>query len=82
MGGEIWVFKHQDLQIIWSQIKQIWVIFTHLELWVAERDTASSGWKIKLFHLGLQGYHSFSLCCSAGLSDSRANETGDMTRLI
>ena len=28
-------FKHQDLQMFWSQIKQICVIFTHLKLWIA-----------------------------------------------
>ena len=30
------VFTHPRFEnIIWSQIKQIWVIFTHLKLWVA-----------------------------------------------
>ena len=29
------MFKHQDLRVFGSQIKQISVIFTHLKLWVA-----------------------------------------------
>ena len=29
------VFEHQDLQMFLCEIKQIWVISTHLKLWVA-----------------------------------------------
>ena len=30
-----WVVKHKQLQTIWSQIKQFWVILIHMKLWVA-----------------------------------------------
>ena len=29
------MYKHQDLAADESQIEQVWVIFTHLKLWVA-----------------------------------------------
>ena len=27
--------KHQDCANVWPQIKQIWLIFTRLKLWIA-----------------------------------------------
>ena len=32
VNGKEFMFRHQDLQMFWSQIKQIWVIFTHSKL--------------------------------------------------
>ena len=36
------MFKHQDNNVLY-QIKQIWVIITHLKSWV----TVATGWKFK-----------------------------------
>ena len=36
----------------WPPFCQIWIIFTHLKLWI---DTTSSGWKFKLNDLAIKG---------------------------
>ena len=45
--GMKWVFKHKDIQNVGFQIKQIWLIFIHLKLWVAVARRNFKWWEFK-----------------------------------
>ena len=42
------VSKHQDLKMIGLKFEQIWVIFTHLKMWVAVANHNFKWVKIKI----------------------------------
>ena len=53
--------RHQSaiFENSWTPFCQIWIIFTHLKLWIASaRPTTSSGWKFRLNHLAVKGLSS------------------------
>ena len=47
----------------WPPYCQIWIIFTHLKLWIVSADTISSGWKFRLNNLAVKG---LTLWCHIG----------------
>ena len=51
--GKRRVFNHQDLKMVGTQIKQIWIIFTHLKLWVAVARHNFKWVKIKQFNFAV-----------------------------